>query len=101
MHMCSQSEATKEACVASVQAEIRKNDGNAAVRKKQWKQAIACYSEAIYLDDGGKDSHLYYSNRSMCYERLKDWANSEAGARRFPYRRISWGRGRAQAKNWT
>ena len=49
--------------------------GNAAVRQEAWNEAIQCYSDAIELvGPTGPQAHTYYSNRSMCNERLGDWA---------------------------
>lgn len=41
-----------------------KNEGNAALKEKDFKKAIECYSKAIEID---QNDHTFYSNRSAAY----------------------------------
>jgi len=44
-----------------------KEEGNVFVRKGRWKEAEECYTRALELNE----SYLYYSNRGLCYLKLK------------------------------
>ena len=64
----SSSSATEAAAVgdgSSVdQAKRHKQQGNVHFSKKEWQQAIDCYTQAIELNP---TDAAFYSNRSMCY----------------------------------
>lgn len=48
-------------------ADQAKDRGNRAYAAKNFKQAIAEFSEAIAMNASGSNSHVYYSNRSASY----------------------------------
>ena len=53
-----------EDATAAAQGEAAKAAGNAALKAKNWGQAVACYTEAICLDGS---NHVYHSNRSAAH----------------------------------
>jgi stress-induced-phosphoprotein 1 len=61
-----------------VRAAVKKEEGNTFVKSAEYAKALKCYTDAIELDP---TEHTIYSNRSMCYERLARWGESEADAR--------------------
>ena len=62
-----------------VKAGVKKEEGNTLLKAKKFAQALESYSAALELDP---TEHTIWSNRSMCYERLFQWAQSEADARK-------------------
>ena len=78
MQMAQAFPACLEAATSEVRAAVKKEEGNAAVKDTSYVKAVKCYTEAIALDP---TEHTIYSNRSMCYERLARWGESEADAR--------------------
>lgn len=54
-----------------LEAEEKKNLGNAAIAQKDYNGAIQLYTEAIQLSPTGPNSHVYYSNRAAAYCHLK------------------------------
>lgn len=59
-------------------AEDLKNAGNAFFKKKQWKEAIAKYTESVAVDPS---YHVSYSNRSQAYFQLGDYEKAAADGR--------------------
>lgn len=64
--------------MSKAQAQVKKNEGNAFFKNKQYKEAIAKYSEAIDLDNSDV---TFYSNRSACYAALEQWENAAEDGR--------------------
>lgn len=50
--------------MANAAADAKKNEGNEAFKKGDWKKAVEKYTEAIKLDG---TNHVYFSNRSAAY----------------------------------
>jgi tetratricopeptide (TPR) repeat protein len=63
---------------ASTAALALKDAGNTALKKGDNTAALQRYSEAIALDS---KNHLFYSNRSACLQKLKQWKKAESDAR--------------------
>lgn len=61
---------------AEAAAEAKKMEGNAAITNKDFKGAVAAYTEAIELCPEGKNSHIYYTNRAAAYCYLKEYENA-------------------------
>jgi stress-induced-phosphoprotein 1 len=59
-------------------AQVKKNEGNNFFKAKNYREAIAKYTEAIALD--GTDV-TFFSNRSACYAALEDWENAAEDGR--------------------
>ncbi|KAH7429470.1 hypothetical protein KP509_09G050400 [Ceratopteris richardii] len=56
-------------------AEAAKEKGNAAFKKKDYKVALRCYTEAIQWDE---ENPTYYSNRAAAYLALYNFHQAEA-----------------------
>ena len=54
-------------------AQTKKEEGNAAFKRKQFDQAVRFYSDAIELDPHHAE---YYSNRSLAYARLQGYSDA-------------------------
>jgi small glutamine-rich tetratricopeptide repeat-containing protein alpha len=57
-------------------AEVKKQEGNSAIASKDYKGAIAAYSEAIDLSPSGPNTHIYYTNRAAAHCYLKNYEAS-------------------------
>lgn len=56
----------------------KKNEGNTFFKGKQYREAIAKYTEAIELDS---TDVTFYSNRSACYAALEQWESAAEDGR--------------------
>jgi tetratricopeptide (TPR) repeat protein len=59
-----------------------KLEGNKAMARKQYDEAISFYSQALRLSPAGPSSHVYYTNRSAAYCHLGKYEDSESDAER-------------------
>ena len=59
-----------------------KFEGNKAMARKQYDEAISLYSQALRLSPAGPSSHIYYTNRSAAYCHLGRYEDSESDAER-------------------
>jgi len=59
-------------------AQTKKNEGNNFFKAKNYKEAIAKYTEAIQLDP---TDVTFFSNRSACYAALEEWENAAEDGR--------------------
>jgi tetratricopeptide (TPR) repeat protein len=59
-----------------------KFEGNKAMARKQYEEAISLYSQALRLSPAGPSSHIYYTNRSAAYCHLGRYEDSESDAER-------------------
>ena len=64
--------------MSNEEAEHFKEQGNSALQKGDYIEAINCYTNAIELNP---NNHIYYSNRSAVYLKLKKYHNALADAR--------------------
>lgn len=62
---------------AAIDALAMKNKGNAAIAKKEWREAIKCYDKAIELDP---TVAVFYSNRSHSHIKLEEFGLAIADA---------------------
>jgi stress-induced-phosphoprotein 1 len=56
-----------------------KDEGNEFFKQKQFDKAVESYSKAIEADP---NSHVLYSNRSFAHNKLKQWKESLADAKK-------------------
>jgi small glutamine-rich tetratricopeptide repeat-containing protein alpha len=54
-------------------ADEKKAEGNALLAKKKFKEAIACYTEAIALSPKGPSSHIFYCNRAAARCHIQEY----------------------------
>jgi len=60
----------------TVQAEEKKNAGNAAIQKQNYNAAVRHYSDAIDLVPQGETSYVYYSNRAAAHCYLNNYESA-------------------------
>lgn len=65
----------------SAQADVKKGEGNAFLTQKKYREAIACYSDAITLCPKGPSSHIYYCNRAAARCHIHDYREAIADCR--------------------
>jgi len=54
-------------------AERFKTQGNKFMQKKQFGDAVQCYSNALRICPSGPQSHIYYSNRSAAFLSMRNY----------------------------
>jgi tetratricopeptide (TPR) repeat protein len=59
-----------------------KSQGNKAMARKLYDEAINFYSQALRLSPAGPSSHIYYTNRSAAFCHLGRYEDSESDAER-------------------
>ncbi|KAJ0404904.1 hypothetical protein ATCC90586_001012 [Pythium insidiosum] len=76
-------------------AEQAKDRGNRAFAAANYREAVACFSEAIALHErsGEGQPHVYYSNRSASHLKLGDGASALADADKCVALKRDWARG--------
>lgn len=57
-------------------AEAKKGEGNSAIASKDYKGAVALYTEAIGLSPAGPNTHVYYTNRAAAHCYMKNYEAS-------------------------
>lgn len=64
------------------EADRLKGEGNKAMARKQYEEAVRYYSRALRLSPAGSNSHVYFSNRAaaLCY--LERYEEAELDAER-------------------
>mmetsp|Transcript_4297 Transcript_4297/g.7312 ORF Transcript_4297/g.7312 Transcript_4297/m.7312 type:complete len:387 (+) Transcript_4297:52-1212(+) len=65
--------ASKSSSDQSGLADEKKAEGNSLLSKKKFKEAIACYSEAINLSPNGPSSHIYFCNRAAARCHIQEY----------------------------
>lgn len=53
------------------EAEKHKAQGNLHMQRKEFQQAVECYSQALKISPAGPQSHVYFSNRAAAHVSLK------------------------------
>lgn len=70
-------------------AEAKKAEGNAHVTKKDYRAAVASYTEALQLSPAGQNSHIYFTNRAAAHCYLRNYesaiADCEAAIKLDPF----------------
>jgi len=61
-------------------ADKLKNEGNTYMSRKEYNQAVECYTSALRLSPNGPNSHIFYSNRAaaLCYLELYKEAEKDS-----------------------
>jgi len=57
-------------------AELKKTEGNTHVTKKDYRAAVASYTEALVLSPEGQHSHIYLTNRAAAHCYLRNYENA-------------------------
>jgi len=83
--------------VATSSADL-KSEGNALVGEGHWREALACYAAALAALPNGEASDseaaaALRANRSLCYERLRDFDHALAEAEQCILARPKWPKG--------
>ena len=71
-------------------AESYKQQGNAALGRGDFQEAVESYTKAIEMDG---TNHILYSNRSAAYASLEQWENALADAEKTVEIKPDWGKG--------